>query len=136
MPSAVWSSLTTLESVAPYVSLPPDEPKTYQPLANLRQDDVKHRFLHQRQQKLCTSIALITASSPDAQTVTACCAEILLHEKQLSVILRLAQNQVITEADKQGFQNLIESLVWEVFAKDEAIWSDRESTFCHQSTIE
>jgi hypothetical protein len=76
MPSAVWSSLVTLELVAPFVSLPPDQPKSYQRLANSRRDDITDRFLPQRQQELCTSIVLVGASSPDSHAVTACCAEV------------------------------------------------------------
>jgi hypothetical protein len=124
------------ESAAPCISLPSDQPKSYRRLTNLRGDDVRYRILGKRQQKLCTSIAIIGASSPDSQTVTACCAEVFSHEQEsnpevspMNIVLRLAQNRAIPVAEKLEFQNLVDGLVREVSSMDKAVWSDKTSTF-------
>jgi hypothetical protein len=128
MPSALWSSLFTLDKLRNHVSVSPDPSRTYQSLEMLptgTDDETKKEYsLNQRHQTLCTSIAFIGASDPDVNSVTACSVEITPYYSRTSgdelsdlstvVVLRLAQNTPVNADVLSTLQNMVQTTVEEV----------------------
>ena len=76
-----------------------------------------------RLQKLASGLALIGASSPDAETVTACSFEMTYPEGSNDpvVTLRIAQNKLVDQKERSKLQSMVDELVREVSAKDKRV---------------
>jgi hypothetical protein len=106
--SGIWSSLFTLESTSQYA----EPSKTYNSLP--RGATGGPPKLHKRHQTLAAAVAIIGASSPESNTVTACSTEISFP----TVILRIAQNQVVDQNELRRLQDLVDVVIQEVQGRD------------------
>lgn len=120
--SAVWSSLFILESANRYI-----------PASKLRE----HPQTKKRHETLANAVALIGASSSNSKTDTACTIEILsLNATHPAITLRLAQNQVVSMADKEDLQDLVDILVQNVLECDERIWRDGDGALYFHTSFD
>jgi len=132
--SALWSALRTLELTRQFTSARVEAAKAYHP----------DKTIHRRHQKLASALALIGASSPDAKTVTACSVEVsfLKGNDELegnddpvgsdgpggdpAVVLRLAQNKRIVNAELAKLQSLVDNLVREICMQQPDVWAVKD----------
>jgi hypothetical protein len=81
--------------------------------------------IHRRHQKLASALALIGANSPD---VTACSVEVSYPNGSggPKVILRVAQNKGVDEAELAKLQSLVDGLVREINVQRPNVWTVKD----------
>jgi hypothetical protein len=141
--SALWSALRTLELTRQFTSPRVEAAKAYPTnIPGKNFDDAgKAITIHRRHQKLASAVALIGASSSDVKTVTACSVEVSFlksnddpegsgdpgcKDKPI-VILRLAQNKGIVEAELVKLKSLVDDLVREICIQKPNVWVNKDS---------
>ena len=143
--SALWSALRTLELTRQFTLPRVEAAKTYH--TNIPGNDAD-KAIHRCHQKLASAVALIGASSSDAKTVAACSVEVSFLKSNDDpegsddpggsddpmaggsdkpvVILRLAQNKGIVEAELAKLQSLVDDLVQEICIQKPNFWAVKD----------
>jgi hypothetical protein len=138
--SALWSALHTLELTRQFTSPRVEAAKAYHTNIPGKNFDDADQAIHLRHQKLASAVALIGASSPDAKTVTACSVEVSFLKSNDDpegsddpggsdkpvVVLRLAQNKGIVEAELAKLQSLVDDLMQEICMQKPNVWAVKD----------
>ena len=133
--SALWSALRTLELTRQFTSARVEASKAYYTNIPGKLGDDAKKTIHRRHQKLASALALIGESSSDANTVTACSVEMsfLKRDDEVAdsvdpamVVLRLAQNKMIGEAELGKLQSLVDGLVREISMQQPNVWAVKD----------
>ena len=140
--SALWSALRTLELTRQFASPRVEAAKAYHINIPGKNFDDADKAIHRRQ-KLASAVALIGANSPDARPVTACSVEMSFLKSNDDpegnddpggsnkpvVVLRLAQNKGIVEAELAKLQSLVDDLVQEICMRKQNVWAVKDGAF-------
>jgi hypothetical protein len=145
--SALWSALRTVELTRQFTSARVEAAKAYHTNVPGKTLDDANKTVHRRHQKLTSALALIGASSPDVNTVTACSIEVSFLKGNdelegsddpvgsdgpggdLAVVLRLAQNKSIVGAELAKLQSLVDNLVKEIHMQQQDVWAIKDGAF-------
>jgi hypothetical protein len=129
--SAIWSSLRTLKLTRQFTSAHVEPSKAYH--AYIPGGDTD-KVIHRHHQKLASALALIGANSPDTKSVTACSVEVSYPNGSdgpegsggPEVILRVAQNKGVDEAELAKLQSLVDGLVRKINMQRPNVWTIRD----------